>query len=287
MHRVETVTDYQIRINRAVDYINNHLGEELDIDKLASVSNFSAFHFHRIISAYLNEPLWSYIIRRRIEMAARLLLQTNETVNEIGYSIGYETPASFSNAFKKRFGVSPAEYRNEKAPVVTKNYINEPPVEITLNKPKVKIIDPMNIFFIQSIGEYGNQEMQDSWEKLFAFIRKNKLFSLGMNFFGICYDNPSVTEPTKCRYEACAKTKKEAKPEGEIGLKTIEGGKYAVFMHKGPYDKLGLVYHEIYKNWIPQNKIEMRNVPSFEKYLNNPNHTKPENLKTEIYIPIQ
>lgn len=155
-----------------------------------------------------------------------------------------------------------------------------------MKAPKIRDVKPMKVVFIQSIGEYGKQEMKDSWEKLFTFIKKHKLFSFNMDCIGIGYDYPPVTEPSKCRYEACIRIKKDAVPEGEVGVKTIEGGKYAVFMHKGPYDKLGIVYNEIYHSWIPENKIEVRNAPPFEKYLNSPNTTKPENLKTEIFIPI-
>lgn len=286
MHRKETLIDYHYRINNVINYINNHLGEELDIGKLAAVSNFSVYHFHRIMRAYLNEPLWTFIMRLRIENGARLLQLTDEAVNEIAYKTGYETPAAFSNAFRKRFGCTPVEYRNEKTIVMTINYINEPQISITMKNPKIKEVKSMKVIFIQSIGEYGKQEMKNSWEKLVSFIKKNKLFSFGMDCLGISYDDPSITEPSKCRYEACVKIKKEATPEGEIGIKTIEGGKFAVFMHKGPYDKLGLIYNEIYRNWIPANKIEVRNEPPFEKYLNTPGRTKPENLKTEIYIPI-
>lgn len=287
MHREETVTDYHVRINRVIEYINSHLGEELDLEKLAEISNFSSFHFHRIMRAYLNEPLWTFIIRLRIETAARLLQFTNEAANEIAYKVGYDTPAAFSNVFKKRFGVTPLEFRTERTSVMAMNFINEPQIHVTMKNPKIKEVKPMKVVFIQSVGEYGKQEMHDSWEKLFAFIKKNKLFSFGMDCIGIGYDDPSVTEPSRCRYEACVKIKKDACPEGEIGVKTLEGGKYAVFMHKGPYDKLGLVYNEIYRNWIPQNKLEMRNAPPFECYLNNPNRTKPENLKTEIYVPVK
>jgi AraC family transcriptional regulator len=155
-----------------------------------------------------------------------------------------------------------------------------------MKPPKIREVKSMKVVYIQTVGEYGKQQMKDSWEKLFAFIKKHKLFSFNMDCIGIGYDDPTRTEPSKCRYEACIRIKKDASPEGEVGVKTVEGGKYAVFMHRGPYDKLGNVYKEIYQNWIPENKIEVRKVPPFEKYLNSPNITKPENLKTEIFIAI-
>ena len=68
----------------------------------------------------------------------------------------------------------------------------------------------------------------------------------------------------------------------------ISGGKYAVFSHKGPYTNLSDTYNAIFMEWLPDSGNELRNLPSFEIYLNrDPRRTKPENLKTEIYIPIK
>ncbi len=98
-----TVKDYQERINRVLIYINNHIEDKLDLECLANISNFSPFHFHRIMRAHLNEPIGSYISRIRLETAARLLKFSNQNINEIAYKIGYDTPSSLTKAFKKRF----------------------------------------------------------------------------------------------------------------------------------------------------------------------------------------
>ena len=112
MQSKETITDYHERINKVLIYIDNHLGEKLDLEALASVSNFSAFHFHRIMRAYLHESIGSYIIRLRLETAASLLQFTDLPINEIAFKIGYETPSSFTKAFRKKFNISPSEFRN-------------------------------------------------------------------------------------------------------------------------------------------------------------------------------
>jgi AraC family transcriptional regulator len=285
MNKEDTVKDYQEKINRVLTYINNHLFEEMNVESIASVSHFSMFHFHRIMRAYLNEPLWSYIIRLRMEGAARLLELTDEAINEIGFKTGYENPPAFSKAFKNHFGITPLEYRNNKANAKI-NLIINPQIFITMKAPKIKEIKAMKVIYIQSVGEYGGEKMDETWKKLFDFVKKNKLFSFGMDCIGVGHDDPNITEPSKCRYDACLTIKKEVKPEGEVGVKTIEGGKFAIFRHAGSYDELGNVYNEIYHNWIPENKIELRDVPNFEIYVNNPNRTKPENLKTDIYVPI-
>ena len=67
-----TTNDYQQRINRVVEYIRMHLDEDIDLRVLAELAGFSPYHFHRIVSALLGEPLGEFIVRTRIETAARL-----------------------------------------------------------------------------------------------------------------------------------------------------------------------------------------------------------------------
>jgi AraC family transcriptional regulator len=285
----DTKINYQERINKVLHYINCHLEEDLDLSKLSELSNFSMFHFHRIIRAYLNESLGSYIVRLRLEKGAGLLVQNDLPVNEIAYKIGYETPAAFTKAFKIRFGVSPSEYRSrDNNNTQNINYLHNQLISYVMElKPKIKEIKPIKVIYIQSFGKYGGLKTKESWEKLFSFMKYNKLWSFSMQCIGLSHDDPSITDPERCRYDACISIKKDIKPAGEIGTKTIEGGKYAIFTYKGPYDNLGIVYNNIYREWLPKSNFELREQPPFDVYLKNPDKTKPENLKTEIYVPIK
>lgn len=64
-----TQEEYQKCVNAVVDYINLHLGEEIDLKSLARISHFSPFYFHRIMKAFLGEPLGTFIARTRTEAA--------------------------------------------------------------------------------------------------------------------------------------------------------------------------------------------------------------------------
>jgi AraC family transcriptional regulator len=75
-------------------------------------------------------------------------------------------------------------------------------------------------------------------------------------------------------------------PKGEIGAKEIAGGKYVAFLYKGTYEKLGEVYDTVFGKCIPDGGYQLDERPAFEIYLNDPECTKPEELQTEIYVPI-
>ena len=70
--RTTTREEYLKRVNLVIEYINNHLGDDIDLNLLAEMSHLSTCHFHRVMSAFLGEPLGAFIVRKRIETAAHL-----------------------------------------------------------------------------------------------------------------------------------------------------------------------------------------------------------------------
>ena len=75
--RTTTREEYLKRVNLVIEYINNHLGDDIDLNQLAEMSHLSPYHFHRVMSAFLGEPLGAFIVRKRIETAAHLLRYTD------------------------------------------------------------------------------------------------------------------------------------------------------------------------------------------------------------------
>jgi len=280
-----TREEYLKRVNVVVDYINNHLDEELDLQKLAEMSNLSTYHFHRIMKAFLGETLGAYIIRVRLETAVRLLRYTDLPVEQIAYSVGYEMPSSLSKSFKQFYDITPLEYRNNKNFVIMKPVQLNP--DLNLKSPKVIDIETKKAIYIRLTGAYSELDFCGAWGKLWAYVKENKLFSAGIEHISIYHDDPKVTTSEKLRTDVCLVLPKPAEPKGEIGVKEIAGGKYAVFLYQGPYTNLGIVYDTIFAQWLPDSGYELRNAPLYEKYINDPSRTEEAKLKTEIYIPLQ
>ena len=90
--RPATTEEYQRKVNILVEYINNHLSETIDLDILAEMSGFSPWHFHRIVKAFLGENIGAFIVRMRVETAARLLRHSDMPVQEISWRVGYDVP---------------------------------------------------------------------------------------------------------------------------------------------------------------------------------------------------
>lgn len=84
----------------------------------------------------LREPVGTFIVRMRVETAARLLRYTEIPVKEIAYKVGYDVPSSLSKVFRQFYGISPNEYRNNKDYVIMEPNRIMPDMEL---KVEVKI----------------------------------------------------------------------------------------------------------------------------------------------------
>lgn len=288
-NKISTIRDYRERINRVIFYLENHLGDNLILEDLAKVAFFSPYHFHRIFSAFTGERLGDFVRRLRLERAAQHLLYLDKSITEIGLETGYDTPSAFGRSFLKHFGVTPSEYRNQCMPnrifgAKPLNLTTETE-ELTMN-PEMKTIDPMTVLFVRRTGPYY-QAAGEAFGVLCQFAGPRRLLGPSSRMIGISHDDPNVTEESKFRYDACVTIDRDVKAEGEVAKKTIAGGKYAVFLHAGSYDRFQQTYDQIFKVWLPDSGKKLREEPCFELYLNSPDQVKPEDLRTEIWLPIQ
>ena len=281
--RTITYNDYIQRINKVVAYINDHLDESLDLKTLAEVAALSEFHFHRVFKALKGETIGAHISRLRIEAAARLLRYSALSIEDIAFNIGYEAPAALSKAFKNQYGISPTQYRTNKDIYIMKKEIINP--DLALKAPKIIELEPKNLIYIALTGEYGTLDYGKAYEQLWAVVKSQKLFTKGIESICVSYDDPKITEASLQRSEVSLAIHKPAHPEGEVSCKTLAGGKYAVFFYQGSYNHLSAVYDAAMR-WVIDSEYEVREEPTFEKYLNDSRRTPEEKLKTEVYIPI-
>jgi AraC-like DNA-binding protein len=91
--------------------MQSHLHEQLDIDTLANAVNLSKFHFIKRYKARTGRTPIHDFIQMKIERACHLLDITDQSVNEIGWAIGYQDAYYFSRVFRKVMGISPSQYR--------------------------------------------------------------------------------------------------------------------------------------------------------------------------------
>jgi AraC family transcriptional regulator len=216
-------------------------------------------------------------------------VHSTRTVTDIAHSAGYETSAAFNKAFRRQFHATPTEFRRLRAATpapepgrVAANLTFE---EAAMLKPEIRIRPETRCVFVRRTGRY-EESAKGAWEAVCGFAFPRGLVGEGAQMIGISHDDPQITAEDKLRYDACITVDRDVTPEGEVGVTTIAGGRYAVFTHAGGYDGLSGTYRQIYGAWLPASGAKLRDVPCFEVYLNSPDRVKPEDLRTEICIPI-
>ncbi len=150
---------------------------------------------------------------------------------------------------------------------------------------KIKEVAPINVIAIRHIGAYD--QIGPAFEKLYEWAGKRNLITSNTKVIGVYYDDPDNTEVDQLRSDACLSVTGFVKTEDDIVGKSVGGGKFAVATHHGSYEGLKGAWDEFYGKWLTENGVEYREEPCFELYLNSPHDTSPEDLLTELYLPIK
>ena len=101
--------------DRVMIYMQDHMTEELDVGQIADFAYVSKSYLSRIFKEHTGLSLMEYLRLLRMKAAEIKLIASDMGIEEIAYSIGYNSPKHFTNAFRDHFGMSPREYRKNKA----------------------------------------------------------------------------------------------------------------------------------------------------------------------------
>lgn len=111
--------DWINRMNDALSYIEEHLDGTIQYDEIAKITLCSIGAFQRFFMLASGIALSEYIRRRRLSLAAKDVLNTEDKIIDIAFRYGYETPDAFTVAFKRLFDVTPSTARNSGSPLKT------------------------------------------------------------------------------------------------------------------------------------------------------------------------
>jgi len=105
-------------IQKAVDWIEQHIDKKLEISKLSNIAYLSPFYFQRLFKRMTGRPIMEYIKLRRLAYAVDFLTRSNLKISAIALKSGFENHETFTRSFKEIYGVTPTAYRQNSFPVV-------------------------------------------------------------------------------------------------------------------------------------------------------------------------
>ena len=98
-------------ICQSLQFIEQHLRERISVADMAAHCGYSIFHFIRLFNTFAHQTPYDYLIRRRLSEACQDLRSKDNSITHLAYDYCFETPESFSRAFKRVFGVLPSDFR--------------------------------------------------------------------------------------------------------------------------------------------------------------------------------
>jgi AraC family transcriptional regulator len=286
---LDSRTVYKGRVDAALMYIHEHMGEELDLGQLASVGGFSPYHFLRIFSAVVGETPQQFIIRVRLERAANLLVKrTEDSITQIAIHCGFSSSAAFARSFKKRFGISANEYRQAVIKPMAPGVF---PAKLDLEalpqiKPEIRNLPALNLLTISSLNGYRMELICKAWNQLYGWASARDLITPNSLMLGISLDDPLITAPEKCRYYACISIDQMIEPQTPVGFMRVEAAKYVVARVTCTGEQIQGVYMYLYRHWLLDSGYQPADLPPFEVYLDTPEHHPEGKFLIDVYIPI-
>ena len=143
-------------------------------------------------------------------------------------------------------------------------------------------------FTVAYVREYGPflQSAAKAWERLSAWLAQSRVVDGQTDFLAMMHDDPETTPPERLRYDACVTVPAGFTSQDMVEVQEVPAGDYAVALHVGPYETLGQTWGALMP-WLEQSGREFDPRPCFEIYRNDPRSTPPEELRTEVYLPLR
>ena len=294
-----TLQAWRRRMQRVTDWLVDHLDQPFDLERLAELAHFSPFHFHRVYTAAMGEPVAETVRRMRLHRAAVMLSTSNLPVADIATKASYGSVQAFGRVFKAAYGLPPAQYRHHA--VYQKTQVNQPQqkeaaMETTFPSglgasPEAAVqivaLAPQRVAALPHAGSF--HAIGDSFQKLSAWAIGRQLFGAQTRMFGMYYDDPDSMPVHSLRSNACISVPESfavTEQDTPFHITYTSAGRCARMVFTGPYAQLHTAYSWLYHVWLPTHNEQPGQQPPLEEYLNDPRSLPPAHWQTAICIPL-
>ncbi len=279
--------DWIDRLNASVNYLEEHLTEDIDYGKAAQTACCSVYHYQRIFAYLAGIPLSEYLRRRRMSLAA-VDLMNGEKVVDTALKYGYASPTAFNRAFQRVHGVTPSAVQHGTAPV--KAY---PPLSFKITVQGVTEmeyrIEKRDAFRVVGVSEELSAEMEQNFERVPQFWGRATMDGTLPALAALMDSNPkgmlgicSSGDGEDWRYSIAVASTQEP-PQGMEAWE-IPAFTWAVFPGQGPCPQsIQELMQRIVREWLPASGYAYADGPDVEAYLE-PDMSNP---KFEVWIPVE
>lgn len=276
-------------LNKAIDYIEENLDSEIDLNEVSKIACCSTFHFQRMFSYIADQPISEYVRKRRMSKAVFDLLNTDQKIIDIALKYGYDSPTAFNRAFQSIHGVAPSVAR-EKG-ITLKAY---PPISFKITiKGEAEMnyrIEKKDAFRIIGVKEHFDVNLEEGFLKVPLFWQKvagegivpKMCAFMDKEPYGVLGVSTYINGKDFDYYIAVATDKEIPKDYAEF---TVPACTWAIFECIGAMpNAIQSLQKRIVTEWLPSSGYEYANAPDIEVYFEG-DQTK-DDYRCEVWLPI-
>ena len=198
---------------------------------------------------------------------------------------GFESHESFSMAFKQVCGQSPSEFRRKS----NWRTWETPPHSLHIKGEKIMTITIKELPFrrLAVIEHHGDpMRLSDTVDKLITWSKSQtiNLKPRPGEAFGFGYHDPRDVKPEEFRFDLAVSVPQNFKLNDKVIERVLRAGRYAVTTHKGSRDNIGDTVYGLYRNWLPESKEELGDLPCIFCYYNFDHEVAETELLTEVWL---
>lgn len=261
-------------LQKAIDYMEKHLLDSITIEEIAKLANVSPFHFQRTFMILTDVSVSEYLRRRRLTLAAQELTSTNTKIIDLAYKYGYDTPESFSKAFRKQHGITPSEARKGVGKIQSYNRLS---IQVHLKgvKPmKYQIVerDAFQVVGVKReclcLDNTKSASISEFWSEVNQNGTANQLIQLLNGEIKGLLGITDHYDPEKNTIDYWIAAEHIGEVPSGLSRISIPASKWVVFEITGSAPTaMAKAWKRIYSEWVPSNGYQLAELPAIEAYI--------------------
>jgi AraC family transcriptional regulator len=288
-------TRYEAMVRRTVVEIERSLDDPPGFRELADRAHLSPYHFHRIFRAMIGESPKEFVRRLRLERSAHRLRGTARSITDIAVEAGYESPQAFAKAFQAEYEATPSAYRADggrgphlespsRVHFVDGGFTSCYLVVRGGTEMKVGVVDlpAQRVAAVRHVGPYW--QIGKAFDELADHVGRLGPVP-GADTVAVFYDDPDTVAEQDLRSIAGVIVPGDA-DIGDLEESSLPGGRYLRAEFIGEYAGLPEAWRTLYSTHIPSGGHELRDGVCFEVYVTRHGEVGPEQMRTDLYVPV-
>jgi AraC family transcriptional regulator len=289
------VEHYQARMQRVLEYIDQHLHDDLNLETLSRIAAYSKYHFHRQFTATFGLSVHRYILLARMKHASyRLVYRDTQSVTAIAMDAGYAAPDAFARSFRQQFGQSPSSFRKSPdwepwhSAFTPLNDARSKLMQKTFTKDDVTIreVPSTPVAIMEHRGDPAT--LAATIQRFIAWRQAFNLHPRNHPTFNVWRSERRPASPADYSVDLCVgvpssfEVKSEQTKAGEI-----PGGRCAVLRVVGNTDNLEPAALFLYRDWLPASGEEARDFPLYCQRLSLFPEVPEHEAVAELFLPLK